>query len=154
DRTDHMAWYRQSALLLELRDVDGYRRVCHEMLMRFGQTENSNVAERTAKTCLLMPGAIRDLKSVLKLADQAVTGTQKHGDYRWFLLARGMADYRADQYADAIDRMKKVLLPGAEDLYRDPMADLFLAMAHHQRGQADESRKALDKARALMAQRF
>src|SRR5262249_49524444 len=107
-----------------------------------------------AKTCLLMPGAIRDLKSVLKLADQAVTGTQKHGDYRWFLLARGMADYRADQYADAIDRMKKVLLPGAEDLYRDPMADLFLAMAHHQRGQADESRKALDKARALMAQRF
>jgi tetratricopeptide (TPR) repeat protein len=155
DPGDHTAWYRQSALLLELRDIEGYRRVCGEMLARFGSTKESPiVAERTAKTCLLVPNAVDDLQPVLKLAEQVVTGTEQHGDYRWFLLARGMADYRAGRVADAIDRLQKVLSPGSEALYRDTTAHLFLAMAHHQLGQADEARQALDEARTLIRQKF
>jgi WD40 repeat protein/serine/threonine protein kinase len=156
DPSDHLAWYHQSVLLIELRDIEGYRRVCREMLARFSEPNGPpNVAERTAKTCLLMPDAVRDLQPVLKLADVALTGTEAHGDYRWFLLARGMADYRAGRFVEAIDRLKKVLSPSIiVNLYRDTMAHLFLAMAHQKLGKSDEARSALDRARELVAQKF
>jgi WD40 repeat protein/serine/threonine protein kinase/tetratricopeptide (TPR) repeat protein len=154
DPSDPTAWYRQSTLLLELRDIEGYRRVCREMLARFGQTKEPSVAEGTAKTCLFVPDAVPDLQPVLKLAGQAVTGTEQHRDYDWFLLCRGMADYRAGRFTDAIDLLKKVLSPNDETLYRDTLVHLFLAMAHQRLGQADEARQALDTARTLMEQRF
>jgi WD40 repeat protein/serine/threonine protein kinase len=154
DPSDHMAWYRQSTLLLEVGDVEGYRRVCRAMLERFGGTQEPNVAERTAKTCLLMPEAVADLQPVLKLAEQAVTKTEQHGDYRWFLVARGMADYRNGRFAEARDKLRGVLAMGSEARYCDDTARLFLAMADHRLGHVDEARRALDEARALMEQQL
>jgi WD40 repeat protein/serine/threonine protein kinase/predicted Zn-dependent protease len=152
DPSDHFGWYCQAALCLELDDAEGYRRACREMLARFRDTDNPNVAERTAKTCLLVPDAVADLAPVVDLVGRATTGREQHGDYPWFLLCRGLADYRAGRFADAVDRLDRCLAAGGRAPYRDVLAHLVLAMAHHKQGHADDARKALEKARALVDQ--
>src|SRR5262249_47750064 len=67
DPSDHSNWYHESVLQLQLGDIEGYRRTCREMLSRFGQTEDANIAERTAKTCLLVPQKVSESKLVMKL---------------------------------------------------------------------------------------
>jgi tetratricopeptide (TPR) repeat protein len=150
DPADHLGWFLDAPLRLELGDAEGYRRVCREMVKRFGETDKPEVAERTAKTCLLAPNEVKDIKLVTKLADRAVTGTEHHGYYRWFLLARGMAHYRAGEYGAAVDRLHDALTPGEEANYLDALAHLFLAMAHHRLGKAGEARESLERARTIM----
>ena len=98
-----------------------------------------------------------DLGPVLELADRAVTGTEQNIVYDWFLLARGMADYRAGQFANAIDCLNKVLSMNRDTPYRTDRslpatAYLFLAMAHHHLGRVHEARHALNQATELMEQ--
>jgi eukaryotic-like serine/threonine-protein kinase len=158
DPSDHWNWYIEAPLRLRRGDLEGYRRVCREMLARFSHTDDPMIAERTAKTCLLVPDAVGDLGPVLQLADRAVTGTEQNPVYGWFLLARGMADYRAGHFANAIDCLNKVLSMNREArLYRNSRflpatAHLFLAMAHHRLGRVHEARHALNQATELMEQ--
>src|SRR5262249_26473016 len=51
DPKNHLTWHDAAPLLLEVGDIDGYRRVCREMLARFGRPTDPYVADRTAKTC-------------------------------------------------------------------------------------------------------
>jgi tetratricopeptide (TPR) repeat protein len=55
DPTNHWSWYCDSALRLHVGDIEGYRRVCRLMLERFGRTDDPQIAEQVAKTCLLAP---------------------------------------------------------------------------------------------------
>jgi serine/threonine protein kinase/Flp pilus assembly protein TadD len=150
--SDNWAWHHIAPLRLYLGDVEGYRRVCGEMLERFSHTADLAVAERTAQDCLLAPDAVPDLRPVMQLADRAVTGTQHHTGYRYFLLTRGMADYRAGQFANALDWLNQSLSLAREPRYGSESelvarTYLFLAMAHHRLGHADQARHALDQAR-------
>ena len=149
---DHALWYEAAAICLEAGDPDAYRRLCQEMLRRFGETNDPVIAERTAKICLLIPVASADLPPRVRLAERAVTGTEKHNYYRYFLLARAMAHYRAGEFDRAIALLDKSFAAGAR--FFDPKpAYLVLAMAHHQLGQREEAEKAMKKARALMEQK-
>ena len=89
-------WYQAAAIWLEAGDQDAYRRNCQEMLRRFGETDDPTIAERTAKICMLIPVASADLPPRVRLAERAVTGTEKHKYYRYFLLVRALAHYRAE----------------------------------------------------------
>jgi tetratricopeptide (TPR) repeat protein len=157
-------WYNEAALRLRRNDLEGYRWVCQEMLARFSHTDDPKIAERTAKTCLLVPDAVGDLGPVLQLADRAVTGTEQNPlYYEWFLLARGVADYRTGDFANAVDRLNKALSLSREAGYHDSpgyyesrclaaTVHLFLAMAHHRLGRVHEARHALDQAIELSEQ--
>src|SRR5439155_25390538 len=112
------------------------------------------VAERTAKTCLLVPEAAVDREQVLKLADRAVTADPNHPAVKWFHLARGMADYRAGEFAKAVDHLRLSLSPGAEVAYLDTPAYLFLAMAQQRQARVEDARESLSKARLVADQRF
>jgi tetratricopeptide (TPR) repeat protein len=164
DPTRHHYWFLVAPLRLQQDDADGYRRVCQEMLKRFGQSNDPMVAEMTAKVCLLRPNAVRDLRPVVQLAEQAITGTNQHYYYPWFLLTRGMADYRTGEFAQSIERLNKTLSllrgNGPKDGWHranNPTlagtAYVFLAMAHHHLDQADKARQALDQATELKEQR-
>ncbi|HMC90417.1 MAG TPA: tetratricopeptide repeat protein, partial [Gemmataceae bacterium] len=148
----HHGWYLNAPLCLKVGDLEGYRRTCREMLTRSARTKNPYMAERTAKTCSLIPNAVSDRELVTKLADQAVSGTEKHGGYVWFVLAKGMTDYRDGRFTTAITWLGKSLSLDRENPEvpeRDALAHLFLAMTHHQLGRPDEARQALDKARKM-----
>jgi tetratricopeptide (TPR) repeat protein len=151
DPSDHWAWYQSAPLHLYLGDVDGYRRRCREMLRRVGQTDNPMIAERTAKVCLLRPDAVADPKVVQQLAQRTVTGTEKYPYYGWFQLAKGMAEYRAGHWEQAIHWLEESQKrPYSSQGPSKALAGLFLSMAHERLGQADEVRQALRQAKALI----
>jgi tetratricopeptide (TPR) repeat protein len=161
DPSDHLNWFYDAPLRLHRGDIEGHRRACREMLARFSQTDKPVIADRTAKTCLLRPGAVSDLGPVRQLADRAVTGTEQHHYYPWFLLTQGMADYRSGDFPNAIARLNKSLSLVHDTRYRcshDPTlpgtAYSFLAMALHQVGHTIEAKRALDQATQLMDQQM
>jgi serine/threonine protein kinase/Flp pilus assembly protein TadD len=157
DSADHGHWFQDAALRLQMGDLEGYRRVCQEMLARFGHTDDPVIADGTAKTCLLVPDEVHDLGPVLQLVNLAFTGTEHDPYYCWHLLLKGMAEYRAGHFADAIDRLNQALILGRERRYFNSRslsgtAHALLAMGYHRLGRIAEARQALDQATALLEQ--
>ena len=132
--------HRHALLSLAVGDQARYREVCAGILADFGSTEDADVANEAAWTCVLGPGATEDLTQPLRLAEKAVAGKPTN-DY---LNTLGIALYRAGQFEPAIQRLNEAIrVHGKEGTAADW---LFLAMAHHRLGKADEARKWLDKA--------
>jgi tetratricopeptide (TPR) repeat protein len=154
DPSDPWAGYYIPAVYLQLGDREGYRRACRAMLTRFGGTKDPSLAERTAKTCLLAPDASGALKRATELAEQAVTGTEHDGNYSWFLMARGLADYRNGRFAGALAWIDKCLAAnaGSRPAPLDASAWLIAAMAQHRLGRHERAAEALDKAGKLWHQ--
>jgi tetratricopeptide (TPR) repeat protein len=159
DPNEHLYWFRSAPLYLQTGKVEEYRRVCREMLTRFGNTDKPEIAERTARICSLAPEAVSDFAPVLELADRAVTGTEQHRYHRWFVLTKGLAEYRAGHYAAAVDWLNR-LSPRADGAYSDALAFAVLAMAKHRLGFApganptrlnEEARAALGHAQAILS---
>jgi tetratricopeptide (TPR) repeat protein len=134
-----LAWYYHALVCLHLGDAGGYRRTCTAMLERFGKTENAAGAYRVAWTCVLAPGAVVDLDQVVRLAEQALSSDPKsYGN----LLALGAACYRAGQLEAAVRHLNAAIQAHDQHV----MASLFLAMAHHRLGHAEQARHRLDEA--------
>jgi tetratricopeptide (TPR) repeat protein len=147
----HDGWHELAAVLLQLRDLDGYRRVCREMLRRFGRTTDPYSAERTAKACLIVANTAADTEQLVRLIQQALTGTEKESGYPWFLLSRGIAEYRADRPRQAIDSIQA----GQRQIQNPPpvylaLGQLFVSLAYHQLHEAAEARAALCEATRIM----
>ena len=115
----------------------------------FGQATEPTIGERAAKASLIVPDAVADLSLPLRLIERSVTGTEKHWAYSWFLMSKGMAEYRAGRFAQAVDWLRK-----GEAGQREPVpraeARLFLAMAYQKLGRGDEARRTLDEAVQIM----
>jgi serine/threonine-protein kinase len=150
DPNDHWRWYRAAALYLQIGDTEAYDRACWQMLERFGNTDHPAVAEQTAKTCLLAPGAVGDFDRVLKLADLAV---KKNPSDRWILLTRGLVEYRAGRPADALAWLERVAAK-ADGSNTDATAFAVQAMALYHLAKAAEARTALERAQAIIAQKM
>ncbi len=153
DPEDHWGWYQCSALHLYIGDIAAYQRDCREMLKRFGHTTNPVLAERTAKTCLLWPD-VADQKLVQKLAELAVTNTEKHTFRQAFLLAKGLAEFRAGNPRTSINMLraslKNIGIGTVSDAPFNSLANLFIAMSYHRLGQDKDARQALQQARTVI----
>ena len=135
-------------------DTAGYRRACAELVERFGQTDDPIIAERTAKVCSAAPEAIADFGRVERLAQRAVTGTEKHGYHHYFVLARGLTECRAGRHAEAVEWLKRFAPNAGRGADFDAIAFAALAMAQHRLGQTDEAKASLAKAKAIVAQKM
>jgi tetratricopeptide (TPR) repeat protein len=149
---NHDRWVYSAALHAATGDVEGYRRVCHDMLERFRNADHPQTAERTVKACLLIPDALSDADSdlVQKLAERAVTGTEKDGYDGFFAMAKGLADYRARRYEEAIKWMERAA-PDVDGIHWDVTKFAVIAVAHHGLGATEEADAALAKAKAIVA---
>jgi tetratricopeptide (TPR) repeat protein len=153
DPTDHERWCQASALHLGAGDLESYRRVCYQLVKRFGDTDDPVIAERTAKACLMLPDTLSaaEFDRVQKLAERAVTTTEGHPFYQGFIFAKGLADYRAGRHADAVKWLER-FAPNADGGPFDASAFAVLAMAQHQRpGRTEEAAAALAKAKGITA---
>jgi WD40 repeat protein/serine/threonine protein kinase/tetratricopeptide (TPR) repeat protein len=153
DPSDLLTWFHAAPVLLLAGDEAGYRRVCREMLARFGRTEAFFAAEKVVRTCMLRPDGVDDRKPVWRLADAVLAREARDPGPFWGKLALGMAEYREGRFSDAIKRLKDVSNANIVPLAQ-AMADVFLAMAHQQLGQPDEARKALARAVATQESQF
>jgi serine/threonine protein kinase/WD40 repeat protein len=160
---EHWYWYISASLKLEMGDRQGYRRICKEMLARFGKNDKSEWREFVAFTCSLAPDAVSDFGPILKLADQAVTGSEQGAYPRWNVLTKGLAEYRAGHYASAVDWMNR-FAPRVDGAHCDASVFAVVAMAKHRLGVAgtesskpmlaEEARAALSHAQTILSQKM
>jgi serine/threonine-protein kinase len=137
---EHDAWFGYAELCLFLGHEDEYRQARQDLLRRFGATGDPYVAERTARTILLLPAAEEELQAAAALAERAVAAkaTTAQWIYPYFLFAQGLAEYRQGRFDSAISIMKadagKVMGPAPR---------LVIAMAQYRKGQEEEARATL-----------
>jgi serine/threonine-protein kinase len=139
----HDAWYGYAELCLFLGRQDEYRRARRDLLDRFGATANPYVAEPIGRACLLLPVTGDELRQAAALTDRAAAarGSVPPWIYRYFLFAKGLAQYRRGDLTGAITTMEG---DGGKALKPAPL--LVIAMARHRLGREGEARKALAQA--------
>jgi tetratricopeptide (TPR) repeat protein len=137
---DHNAWFGYAELCLFLGREDEYRRARRDLLARFFFTNNPYFAERTGRACLLLPATGEELRQAVALTRRAAAydPSRDPRDFPWFLLARGLAEYREREFDQAIVTMR-----GDASRVGGPVARLVLAMALDRDGQLAEARRAL-----------
>jgi tetratricopeptide (TPR) repeat protein len=152
---DHWPWYLLGCLLAYTDQPDAYRAHCQRMLQQFGATRDRFVADRTAKTCMLLSGATADLAQQLRLVDLVFAPGGDDGMLPWFRLLKGMAEYRQGHFGPAIGWLEQSV-PSFPDDHQPAKATaiLFLAMAHHRLGHAEQARARLAEARDVMEQKL
>jgi pentatricopeptide repeat protein len=147
---NHEVYHSLAPLLVQSGDLEAYQRHCAKMLEQFAKTDDSLVAERMAKDCLILPSSEVDLDAVGKLVDFAYAADDSHWAWIYFQFVKGLCDYRQGRFADSAQLMQKVLSRPREFLWRDAQAYLVLAMAHHQLGQTDKAGIALAEASKII----
>jgi eukaryotic-like serine/threonine-protein kinase len=135
---------------LDAGDSAQYAAICRQALAQFADTNDPTAAERVAKVCLLAPPPPGDLPRIIALADIAVTRGKDEEGYRYFLLARGLAAYRAGDWAAALDWCGRSREQRPEIGEVVALNLLIEAMAHHQLGRAEPARAALADAAPLI----
>jgi tetratricopeptide (TPR) repeat protein len=151
DSKNNDAWRSAAYAYLAVGDAAGYRRTCGELVERVGQTDDPVTAERTAKVCTLIPGAVANFPVVERLAQFAVTGTQQHANYHYFVLTKGLAEGRAGRHAEAVQWLERFAPQADRRGDVDAVAFAALALAQHGLSRTDEAKDSLAKAKAIVA---
>jgi WD40 repeat protein/Flp pilus assembly protein TadD len=138
----------------QIGDREGYRRLSREMLDRFGQPDDPVVAHRVARNCLLTPDLSDEADRVMQLTERTLLGTEGHPLYGLFLQTKGLAEYRAGQYEQAVDWLRKSQPRLPAWPHAKAVTSFFLAMAYYRLGRAGEARAALPQARKWVEQEF
>jgi Tfp pilus assembly protein PilF len=135
-RPDQDAWYARAMLYLRDGNQDGYRQICSDMFVQFG--------EGAAWTCTMTPTSGVDPAQLVDLAEKSLAKSSRD---HWHVNQLGAALYRDGRFEEAVK-----LLTEATELschpYRTNLLHtwFFLAMVHHRLGHVDEARRWLDKA--------
>jgi serine/threonine protein kinase/WD40 repeat protein len=121
-------------------DEEGYRRACRQLLERF---DVGSVALRTvndiAWSCALGPSAVEDYGELVRLAEASARSRPAPNRMNTV----GALLYRAGRFEDAVRQLERsVAAHGAGGTQYDA---LFLAMAHHRLGHAEEAMHWLDR---------
>ncbi|HVS36202.1 MAG TPA: serine/threonine-protein kinase [Gemmataceae bacterium] len=140
DPSQHDTWFGYAEFCLFLGQPEEYRRVRRALLDRFGATTDPYTAEPVGRACLLLPASEEELQQAAALADRAVAakGSTPAWIYRYFLFAKGLAEYRQGRYDSAIALMK-----GEASLVMGPSPRVIAAMAQYRNGQEKQARKTL-----------
>jgi WD40 repeat protein len=131
------AWRGRGLVYLQENDHQGYHKLCAKMLDRFGQTNDGSVATVLAWTCVLRPQKLAWPK-VVSLMEKAARDHPRQTAYAYTL---GASLFRAGRFEDAVKSLDhSIRLHGKGGTAWDA---LFLAMAHHRLGHADDAKKWL-----------
>jgi serine/threonine-protein kinase len=143
---DYTVWAGYAELCLFLGLDDDYRRARRGLLARFGATTAPAVAEPVGRACLLLPGTEDELRQAAGLTEAAVGAKSSTPAwiYRYYLFAKGLAEYRQGRLARAIS-----VMDGEASEVMGPGPGLIRAMAQHRQGQKQQARRTL--ARAIVA---
>jgi hypothetical protein len=151
---EHLYYHALAPMLVQVGDLDEYRKHCQREAVAFQATKDPTVACRMSMSCSLVPesGVSSDL--IMAWANLAISAAN-HSDYFWFKVGKGLADYRRGDFSGAVKWMAD-----AENTFgvRDPDWGLIhvhavTAMAYARLNQPEAARKALSKATELQQAR-
>jgi eukaryotic-like serine/threonine-protein kinase len=137
-----IAWHSLALLRLHSGDRDEYRKLCAELLTRFGKKDDAESKAFVTWTCVLAPGSVPDSQAVLEVAASLATQFPESANNR---LVHGAALYRSGQWKAAVERIHESQQAPVRDLGW-PGQELFLAMACMRLGQVEDARRWLDTA--------
>jgi WD40 repeat protein/serine/threonine protein kinase/tetratricopeptide (TPR) repeat protein len=139
------AFHHFALTLLKMGRREEYRRFCALLVQQLGEERNLQVANLVAWICALGPKALDDYSRAITLSQaalKAVSGPPR----RALLNTLGALLYRAGRYREAIVQLREAV---AEAKGKGSMQDwVFLAMALHRVGEADEARKYFDRVKS------
>ncbi|MBC8867790.1 MAG: redoxin domain-containing protein, partial [Planctomycetes bacterium] len=145
-------WLRAAPLLALADDLEEYRRLCQQMIERFGVTKEPARADKTIKACLLLPGTeVPDsLRQVLETALDG--GKAPKWFYGWGYATQALMSFRDGDAEDAVRWVRK---SQETETYAEfgslrAFALLLLSMAQHELEKEDEARKSYDEALKLV----
>jgi serine/threonine protein kinase len=144
---NHYRYHTLAPLLVITDNRPAYEQLCREMLAKFGTTKDANVADRTAKDCLLLPQWGVDLTMVSKLADTSINAETNNPSMPFFQACKAMSEYRSGHFGGAIEWAEKPLGTTQNDLRSYVYA--ILAMAHWQLGEKEQAREMLARGNRL-----
>jgi serine/threonine protein kinase/tetratricopeptide (TPR) repeat protein/WD40 repeat protein len=139
--------YRQALTLLARGDEKGYGAACAPLVEKFRDTTDRDIASLVAWAGVLVPDAVEDVKTCVRLVQRAAAADPKSYVFAYTL---GAALYRAGRLDDAereLIRANQLPKTGGA-----PYAWLLLALTNARLGHADEAKKWLDKAVERMDQ--
>jgi tetratricopeptide (TPR) repeat protein len=136
-------WFEYAAVRLLSGDRDGYRRACAHMVERFGKEPPQYLrAYHVARACTLAPDSVQDLTRVADLAEKELMESAKGF---WSLTEQGALRCRAGAFQEAVPLLKESLRVEFKQ-GRAVLNWLWLALAEHRLGDAEEARRSLDRA--------
>jgi serine/threonine-protein kinase len=145
DPPGHDVWDGYAEFSLFVGREDEYRWARRQLLRRFGGTSDPHVAERTARACLLLPGAEAEFRQASVLIGRALAADRSKLEFwlapAFFRFAQGLLAYRQGRFDETSAIMK-----GDAAAVLGPAPGLVLAMAQCRLGQKAEAQKTLDKA--------
>ena len=155
DPLNHHNYQALAALHIQLNNISAYRQVCEQILATFGSiTNDPRIADRMAKSCLILPPDDQALGTVANLADITVTFDANSADNPWFQFCKGFAEYRLGNFDIAADWMHVVFDHINEGSHRDVEAYMVLAMALQRYNRPQEAADAFAKGTSLAARRL
>ena len=142
---DHGAWDGYLEYCLYLGRDDEYRRARRLLLDRFGGLTDPHLCERTGRACLLLPVSGDELLRATALVDRAWASERQKRTwaYRYFMVAKALAEYRAGRADEAI-----AICTGEAASTLGPAPGLVAAMALQRKGNVTGAREALRKVKA------
>jgi tetratricopeptide (TPR) repeat protein len=146
-------WMQPAPLLLQLGDVEGYRRQCRRMMDRYQDDTDPLNLEKAAKVSLITDGPPDDVRRAARLADRAVTVGENSPYLVYLQVTKGIAEYREGHYDSAVKWLERAK-PGDNQSVLKAMTGVFLALAYHRAGRPDDARRSLNEAQTLLDQRF
>jgi eukaryotic-like serine/threonine-protein kinase len=136
----------RAKVYLAINQPDGYRSACATMLMQFPDAADTTEACTVLMDCSLQPIASEHHDRLVALASDLVARCDlQHSLGKLARALQGHVFYRAGSFERAVESLSILDFKGEVDQY-------FLAMAHHQLGNADEAKKWLDQANEQTAQ--
>jgi tetratricopeptide (TPR) repeat protein len=146
---DANRWHDGIPLLLQIGDIEGYRRRRSQELTRFKDTMKTDLAHCIAKDAFALPIEGEDLHIAQELAERGLA----EPSLGWGAQTKGMAEYRLGHYRQAITYMTESAQV-REWAYSKTIADLMLAMSYKQLGDEANARAALERASQKMDREF
>jgi len=141
-------WYWRALTQLGAGNEADYRSTCAQMLERFGDTGDANVAQWVAWTCGLAPDAVANLAPAAELAQQAVGA---HANDAFYVVTLGAVLYRAGRFDEAAEQLARLSHTwdetGKTPTRSSPAyAWYLLAMTQQRLGRHDEAQQTLERA--------
>jgi tetratricopeptide (TPR) repeat protein len=122
-------------------DRPGYRRLCAELLERFGSPTDARKTDAVVSLAVLLPDAVKDFNEVIRLARVAVNSKPDHAGY---LESLGAALYRAGKYQEASQYLDRAVVRHGKG--GGVWTQVFLALVHHRLGHPAEANTWLARA--------
>jgi len=150
DESSWKAWLALAMLQCHSGRLDAYKESCRRMEELFLNSGHTRSIGTVVQSALVHPDAVSDWNSLSERAEHIFNETAHYGTRLARGVNKGAIEYRAGRYASAIEWLERHRLPESTKDYRPVRASLFLAMAHHRLGHAEEARASLEQARSVM----